>query len=127
MLGQYADRVDEIERLIRKAVRGNIALDQRDVAHADPVRANRVARLNQHCGRCVETHQRARLAHAPEITAGAAPEVEHVDRIREAAAHLLQPGNEVLVGRFLLERLVAIAILARVGIVVERFGFHVGL
>jgi hypothetical protein len=122
VLGEDADRIHEIEAVVRKGVRRQIALHQAELARGDAVRANGVTRFGEHGCRRVEADERASIVDAPEIASGTAAQIEHVDPMVESAAHLLQPGDGILVGPLLEQRFIAIPVLARIRVVIERLG-----
>ncbi len=88
VLGEHADRIDQIEAAPpRTRASPDRPATSRDRRAADAIGVDRMARFVEHRRRRVEARSSARRwRSAPEIAAGAAAEIEHVDRMVEATA-----------------------------------------
>src|SRR5207247_2726639 len=117
--GQDADRVHEIEFARRKLVPQEVAFDERQPPWRGHDVSDGMTGSIEHRLRRVNANEASHVTERPEISAGAAPKIQRVDRAIEAVADvvqpLAQPGGRVL----RTERLVVITVAFGVRLRVE--------
>src|ERR1700745_3693676 len=94
VFGQDPDGVDEVEAFVRKLERQRIAFDELDAACADAIGADRTRSFREHGRGRIETDEAVDVRQRRKIAAGAATEIEDVNRRIEPPANVLQPGTE---------------------------------
>src|ERR1700681_4129489 len=91
VLGEHADRIDQVEPSGPELVAEQIAFDERDGSRGHAIGVVGTSRLSQHRRRSVEAHKLADAGQRPEISARAAAEVEHGDRLTKPPTDTFQP------------------------------------
>src|SRR5919201_605247 len=120
MLGEHANRVNEVELALAELVDEKISFDERHQVRRQRDAANRTPRALEHRMRDVDADEAPHVRERVKITAGAAAEIEDVNRSAEAIAHAAEPRVEPRRRRSSVERIVVLTVLLGVRIVVER-------